>query len=241
MNSIPAADLPQLTTAQMREVDRLMIEEWQISLIQMMENAGRGLAELARHLLGGKVGGNCVIALCGTGNNGGGGLVGARHLHNWGAQVNVILAGSPHKLKQVSAHQWRIVQKMGLCAGDAGLGAADLVLDAMIGYGLVGTPRAPISEWIARANASGARILALDAPTGLDTTTGVPSERCIRADATLTLALPKTGLLQPSAKAWVGELVLADIGVPPEVYAAPSLGLRVRPPFGEGAVVRVRE
>jgi len=107
--------------------------------------------------------------------------------------------------------------------------------------GFVGLPRAPITEWIARANASGTRILALDAPTGLDTTTGVPSERCIRADATLTLALPKTGLLQPGAKAWVGELVLADIGVPPELYAAPTLGLRVRSPFGEDTIVRVRE
>ena len=239
MKSIPAADLPQLTTAQMIEVDRLMIEEWQISLIQMMENAGRSLAALARHLLGGCVQGKQVIVLCGTGNNGGGGLVSARHLHNWGAQVKVILTGSPRNLKKVPAQQWQIIQKMGLCRDDADLNAADLILDAMIGYGLVGPPRTPISHWIKKANASRVKILALDAPTGLNTTTGLQSDQCIQAAATLTLAMPKIGLLRKRAAACVGELFLADISVPPELYASPSLGLKVNSPFVEGTIVRL--
>ena len=78
-------EVPVLTTAQMAEVDRLMIEEYQISLIQMMENAGRNLAELARRQLGGQVADRSVVILSGAGNNGGGGLAAARHLHNWGA------------------------------------------------------------------------------------------------------------------------------------------------------------
>ena len=239
MKSIPAAELPQLTTAQMIEVDRLMIEEWHISLIQMMENAGRNLAELARYLMGGCVQKKQVIVLCGTGNNGGGGLVSVRHLHNWGAQVKVILTGSPQNLKEVPRKQWQIIQKMGLCHGDADFNEVDLILDAMIGYGLVGLPRPPISDWIEKANASHTRILALDAPTGLNTATGLQSDQCIRADATLTLALPKIGLLRKRAGSCVGELFLADISVPPELYASPSLGLKVNSPFVEDTIIRL--
>ena len=92
-------NLPVVTTDQMSEVDRLMIEEWGITLFQMMENAGRNFAELARRQLGGTVQGKRIAVLCGQGNNGGGGMTAARHLHNWGAQVEVILAGDENGLK----------------------------------------------------------------------------------------------------------------------------------------------
>lgn len=82
-------------------------------------------------------------------------------------------------------------------------------------------------------------IPALDAPSGLDTSTGAASSHCTHATATLTLALPKIGLLTPAAKAWVGDLYLADIGVPPELYAQPSLGLKVAPNFAADWIVRV--
>ena len=235
----PLSDLPALTTPQMVEVDRLMIEEWGISLIQMMENAGRNLAELARRLLSGSVEDKRVVVLCGTGNNGGGGMVAARHLHNWGAQVEVVLVGAADRLKEIPAHQWHILQKMGLPASNPDLETADLILDALIGYGLTGVPRPPVADWIANASASGKPILALDAPSGLDTTTGTPAPSGIRAVATLTLALPKTGLLTPHAKPFVGELYLADISVPPELYAAPSLGLQVTSPFGADTIVKL--
>lgn len=239
MKSIPIRHLPQLTTSQMVEVDRLMIEEWHISLIQMMENAGRNLAELARYLLDGRVYGKQVIVLCGMGNNGGGGMVSARHLHNRGAQVRAILTGSPKKLKEVPRKQWQIIQKMGLACMDADLNEADLILDAMIGYGLVGSPRPIISDWIKQANASDTKILALDAPTGLNTTIGLQSDRCIQAAATLTLAMPIIGLLRPGAELSVGDLFLADISVPPELYASPSLSLQFSSPFDEGMIVRL--
>ena len=235
----PLSELPALTTTQMIEVDRLMMEEWHISLVQMMENAGRNLAELARRLLGGSVGGKRVVILCGTGNNGGGGMVSARHLHNWGAQAEVSLIGEAERLKEVPAHQWRILQKMGLPTSNPDFGAADLILDALIGYGMRGDPRPPIVDWIAHANASGKPILALDAPSGLDTTTGTPVPSGIRAAATMTLALPKTGLLTPDARSFVGELYLADISVPPELYAALSLGLQVTSPFDTDTIVKL--
>src|SRR3990172_4980158 len=85
-------NVASVTTEQMVEVDRAMMEEYGISLVRMMENAGRNLAELARFKLGGRVEGKTVALLAGAGNNGGGGMVAARHLDNWGAQVIVFLS-----------------------------------------------------------------------------------------------------------------------------------------------------
>ena len=232
-------NLPMLTTAQMVEVDRLMIEEWHISLAQMMENAGRSLAELTRRYLGGSAAGKHVLVLSGTGNNGGGGMVAARHLHNWGAQVALMLIGEANRLKDVPAQQMAIARKMGLITAAPELDTADVILDAMIGYGLSGAPRQPVAEWVVRANASNVPMIALDNPTGLNSTTGVPSEFCINAAVTLTLALPKAGLLQPEAQPFVGELFLADIGVPPELYAWPSLNLKVVSPFGKDNIIKL--
>jgi NAD(P)H-hydrate epimerase len=232
-------EIPALSTEQMKEVDRLMVEEFGIGLIQMMENAGRNLAELARRFSGGTVLGKSIIVLCGPGNNGGGGMVAARHLHNWGAQVQVVLIGDVTRLKEVPARHWKIVEKLRLNRITLDLGPADLILDALLGYGARGDPRPPLSDWIERANASNVPILSLDSPSGLDTTTGEPGKPCVRAEATMTLALPKTGLLAPQAKHFVGKLYLADIGVPPELYATPSLGFYVDTLFAEDAILQV--
>ena len=137
-------NLPILTTEQMIEVDRLMIEEWGITLFQMMENAGRNFAELARRQMGGTIQAKSVVVLCGQGKNGGGGMTAARHLHNWGASVDVILIGNEKRLKDVPAHQWRILQKMGITRSAIELSSADLILDAMLGYGAKGDPRPPV-------------------------------------------------------------------------------------------------
>ena len=115
------------------------------------------------------------------------------------------------------------------------LDLADLIVDALIGYGLTGDPRPDVAEWIERANNAQRTILALDTPSGLDVTTGIPGQPCVRATATLTLALPKTGLLAASARPFVGQLYLADIGVPPELYQ--QMGLSVPPLFAAEEVV----
>jgi len=232
-------NIPSLTVDQMVEVDRLMIEVYGISLEQMMENAGRNLGEMARQMLGRTVEGCTIVVLCGVGNNGGGGMVAARHLHNWGAHVHVILAGEASRLQNTPKHQWRILGKLGLQRGRESLDGVDLVLDALLGYGGQGDPRPPITQWIEKANVSGVRILALDSPSGLDATTGEAGKPCIRASATLTLALPKTGLRLPRATPYVGELYVADIGVPRVLYAGPSLGLQVGALFSDQAIVRV--
>jgi NAD(P)H-hydrate epimerase len=233
-------NIPAITTQQMVEVDRLMIEEYGIQLMQMMENAGRNLAELARQKLGGNLTGRTIAVLCGAGNNGGGGMVAARHLHNWGASALVALTSVEDKLKGVPAHQWAILKAMGVHEIDQ-LSKPDeppdLIIDAMIGYGLQGNPRGRVVEWIRWANSQECPILSLDAPSGLDTTTGDPRNPAIRARSTLTLALPKTGLTSPEAKPYVGELYLADIGVPPELYG--RIGIQIGPIFDRGMILKI--
>ena len=232
-------NLPSLTTEQMAEVDRLMVEEYGIQLIQMMENAGRHLAEQARRMLGGSVVDRKIVVMCGGGNNGGG-MVAARNLHNWGAQVYAEITGDESRLKGVPAHQWEILQQMGVSrVGSVNDFAVkpDLVIDAIIGYGLRGNPRGEPAKWIVWANAQDAPILALDTPSGLDTTSGLPGTPVINATATLTLALPKIGLTTPQAEPHVGRLYLADISVPPQLYQ--RLGLEVGPIFASDPIIAV--
>ena len=233
-------NIPYLTTTQMAEVDRLMIEKYNIQLIQMMENAGRHLAEQARRMLGGSVIDRSIVVLCGGGNNGGGGMVAARNLHNWGAHVHAEITSDESRLKDVPAHQWGILQNMGVpragSTDDLTI-KPDLIIDAIIGYGLRGDPRGDPAKWIEWANAQDTPILALDTPSGLDTTTGVPGTPAINATATLTLALPKVGLLTPPAKPHVGRLYLADISVPPQLYQ--YLGIEVGPLFASNPIIPV--
>lgn len=231
-------DIPALTKAQMVEVDRLMISDYGISLIQMMENAGRNLAELARRMLGGSLSGRSVCVLCGRGNNGGGGMVAIRHLHNRGANVHPIRL--PGELKEVPSEQWNILERIGLRnESDFNLSQADIVLDALIGYGIQGDPRPDIAIWIEKANTAGKPVLALDTPSGLDTTSGMAGRPTVRADATMILALPKIGLMSESARPFVGELYLADISVPSELYR--HIGLDVQNIFEKDTIIKIRE
>ena len=232
--TIPAITnpIPTVSTDQMVEVDRAMIEDYHIELIQMMENAGRNLAHLARvRFLDGNPAGRRMVVLAGTGGNGGGALVCARRLHNWGAQVQVFVTKPDDAFTPVPAHQLDILRRMQVPIADAAaVGAAnsaDLIIDGLIGYSLKGAPRGSAGDLIAWANAQPAPILALDAPSGVDTTTGTIFEPAIKATATMTLALPKDGLFAPGVEAQVGELYLADISVPPGLYASPVLQLEV--------------
>ncbi len=212
----------------------------------MMENAGRGLAAVARRMLGGSAAARSVVVLVGKGNNGGGGLVAARHLATAGADVRVALAANPGELGDTPEHQRRTLERIGIWGGDCRadpddlsplLQGTDLVLDALIGYGLRGAPREPVADFIRAANAAPVSRLALDLPSGLDGDSGAPREPCIRATATLTLAWPKVGLLVEAARDYVGDLYLADIGVPTPVYRA--VGVASGQVFARGPLVRV--
>jgi len=238
-------DIPDLTTEQMIEVDRAMIEDYGIELIQMMENAGRNLAHLARErFLAGDPRGKHVVVMAGRGGNGGGAMVCARRLANWGAVVEVCLTREPGDFKGVPAQQLRILGRMQLpvspprsTAFFSDSSKIDLIVDGLIGYSLSGAPRGSAAEMIRWANGQRAPILALDAPSGLDTATGQVFDPAIDAAATLTLALPKQGLR--SGLVQVGELYLADISVPPALYQQ-SLGLEVGPLFAVSDLVRLQ-
>ncbi len=239
-----AVEAPFLTTDEMRQVDRAMVEEYGILLVQMMENAGRSLAHLGRaRFLKGDPRERRILVLAGTGGNGGGGLVCARHLHNWGAEIQVFTTAHPSSFKGVPACQLGILRRLdtSVTRGLKGVEfpAADLIIDAIIGYSLRGAPRGAAAVLIRAANAHDAPILSLDVPSGVDATTGTAHQPAIIAAATLALALPKTGLRTPTALPHVGELYLADIGVPPELY--PNIGLRVSvgPVFAEEEIVRL--
>lgn len=210
--SVPADSVPWLSVEQMREVDRMMVEDLTISLERMMENAGARLAELARRLLGGGAMGRRIAVLAGPGGNGGGGLVAARHLANAGADVVVFLAAPRGRLGPVTLAQHDILDRMGIPirGAEEPLGASDLVVDALLGYSQEGPPRARMAELIRLT--AGHRVLALDVPSGLELATGVAHDPHVAAEATLTLAAPKSGLR--AGRDAVGTLFLADISVP---------------------------
>jgi NAD(P)H-hydrate epimerase len=240
-----ADPIPAPSTAQMIEVDRAMIEDYGIELIQMMENAGRNLAHLARaRFLNGDPRGQRVVVLAGTGGNGGGALVCARRLHNYGAAVHVFTTRPDGEFAPVSRHQLEILHRMTVPVAPANeidsIETAGLVIDGIIGYSLRGAPQDEAANLIEWANRQAAPLLALDAPSGLDTSTGTIYEPVIRATATMTLALPKVGLLAERAKSVVGELYLADISVPPSLYAGPALQISVGPLFAASDIIRIR-
>lgn len=215
--------VPAVTAAQMREVDRIMVEDLGISILQMMENAGRAFAELTRIQLAG-LNRRRVVVLAGRGGNGGGGMAAARRLAIWGAEVRVVLAHPDAALAEAPARQLASLRSMGVpihhpAEAASPLHQAEVVLDALLGYSTDGPPREPEAGLVRTANSHGVPILSLDLPSGLDPDRGVPYDPTLRATRTLTLALPKVGLLRPEAARSVGELWLADISVPPHVYA----------------------
>jgi len=236
-------DVTSVSVDQMREVDRLMTEEVGISLLQMMENAGRCLATQARSMLSGDMRGRRMVVLAGRGGNGGGGLAAARRLAVWGATVTVVIAQSLEDMRGVPRQQLAILEWMGIPVRLAADGisdlftGADLVIDALIGYSLRGAPVGPVAALIRATNASTRPVLALDLPSGLDGDSGEASDPTIRATETLTLALLKRGLLAPAARPWVGQLYLADISVPENVYR--RLGLTVGPIFAESDIIPI--
>ncbi len=226
-----------VTVNQMIEVDRVAIEDTGPNLLQMMENAGRSLAQQAIVSLGEAWHTANIVVLAGNGGNGGGGICSARHLANRGAQVRLCLV-SPDHLGAAARWQRHIFQatpgqEVDIQSLVSAKEQVDIILDALIGYSLREAPRGNSLRLIKWANGAGTPILALDIPSGVNATTGETPGEYIKARWTLTLALPKTGLLPEHT----GDLILADIGIPPGAYAWESLKLPYTPPFGDRFLV----
>jgi NAD(P)H-hydrate epimerase len=208
--------VPAVTADQMREVDKIAIEETGPNLYQMMENAGRSLAQKTIDMLGETWRDSAVLVLAGVGGNGGGGICAARHLANRGIDVRLVISDES-RLSGVPADQLSVYRAT---KGQLGKAAdledveASLVVDALIGYSLNGPPRGAPLELIDWVSTTDSPVLSLDVPSGVNSTTGESPESHVTATETLTLALPKTGLNVEA----VGSLSLADIGIPHEVY-----------------------
>ena len=241
------ADFPSITVEQMREVDRLMMEDFHISLLQMMEHAGRNLSEFSLNWLQKKISPKDrykIVVSCGTGNNGGGGMVAARFLAIKGHDIIVLLTGHSEKLKPVPANHWKTLQAMNIQTIEANstdsiqvYNDSDLIIDAVVGYSLKGELRGVPARVVRDIIQSGKAVVSLDVPSGLDATTGKSSPVCIKAVATMTLALPKTGLIIEQARDCTGDVYVADIGVPPVLYA--QLGLPAVDLFQNSSIIKL--
>jgi NAD(P)H-hydrate epimerase len=206
---------------QARALDRRAIEHFGVPSVVLMENAGRGAAELLLSLgLHGP-----VAVCCGKGNNGGDGFVIARHLHNHGVPVRVLLFSRPEELTGDAAVHYHIIERLQLPIDDYSamsldgerlrrdLGTAEWVVDALFGTGLTGPVRPPFGQVIEAINASPARVFAVDIPSGLDCDMGRPLGAAVRAEHTVTFVALKKGFADPASREWTGQVHRADIGV----------------------------
>lgn len=217
-----------LSREQIRRIDRMAVERYGIPSLILMENAGRGAAEIIRAVYG-EFGAAFVV--CGTGNNGGDGCVIARHLHNAGWSVRVLLAGDPQRMSPDLRTNFNIAAAMGLnilAATEAdswqqavsSVAEDDVVIDALLGTGFTGQVRSPIAELISALNAAAKRTtVAIDVPSGLDCDTGEVGGVCIVAGMTVTFVAKKPGLVAEQAAAYVGKVEVAGIGAPRELIA----------------------
>ncbi|MEA1952055.1 MAG: NAD(P)H-hydrate epimerase [Planctomycetota bacterium] len=214
-----------LSGEQSRRLDRLAMEEFGMTGLVLMENAGRGAVDvLCREVIDGP-----VLICCGKGNNAGDGFVMARHLDLRGYEARVLVwAGADELqggLQGDAAENFKILQKtdvpITICGDDFDptrldeeLARAAWVVDALLGTGAKGEPRAPLDTVIERINAATPPVLAVDLPSGLDCDTGRPAACTIRAKVTCTFAAAKPGLAMPQAEPFVGQVHVLDIGAP---------------------------
>ncbi len=238
-----SGDLPWLTTEQSREVRRAMVEELGISPLQMIENAGRCTADLVRRrCLGTDPRGSHVTALVGSGGKASVVMAAARRLACWGSDVSVRLMKPIGELDGPALHQASTLRAMGMRL-EVGTPEAprgdDLIIDGIIGCGLDGPPRGRAAESIEWINERLAPVLCIEVPSGLDCVSGEMLRPIVRAGGTLALGLPNVILRSPTVRDIIGELYLADIGVPPELYARDPLNMDVNPIFAVCDLLRI--
>jgi NAD(P)H-hydrate epimerase len=219
MSGEPTQPPVLLTRAQVREVDRLAIEEFHIPGIVLMENASRAVVDEALALMVDfRV--RKALILCGGGNNGGDGLAVARHLHNQGAEVTLALTTDPARYTGDALTNWKIASAMQLPVTNATpelIRAFDdgLIIDAIFGTGLAEPPREPFPLLVQAIADSEQPVLAVDVPSGLDCDIGQPlGPAAVIADRTVTFVAPKAGFANPSAAHYLGQVIVGDIGCP---------------------------
>ena len=211
-----SSGLPTLSSANVKEADSLAHERFGIEVDWLMEAAGWQLARFCQ--------GRTVVA-CGVGNNAGDGLAAARHLHRWGRLASVACV-DPSRLRGPAAKELEALRKLGVDVTSTLLfESAEVVLDAIFGTGISRAPEGNFATWIDAINDCEAHVICVDVPSGLDADTGVAYAPTVKARTTVTLGLPKAGLVRADGPRLAGEVWVADIGMPLEVYA--ELGIDV--------------
>ncbi len=217
-------------SAEMREIDRVAIEVFGIPSLTLMDRAGRAVAEAALELAAPK---GRFVVVCGGGNNGGDGYVAARLLRGAGRDARVFALVPPERLSPDARAVRDQANRAGVPVDEAGelaeleAGVGDVVVDAILGTGLARAPEGAFAGAIVRieaARVAGARVLAVDVPSGLSADTGRPLGACVRADRTVTLGFQKRGLFLYPGASFAGEVSVADIGIPSEAARRVPVG-----------------
>jgi hydroxyethylthiazole kinase-like uncharacterized protein yjeF len=213
-----------LTRQQVRDFDSWAINTAGVPGVVLMENAGRGCAQIVIAELK-KCNGSKVRVFCGTGNNGGDGFVVARHLKNAGVEVVVGLCGPGSKIKGDALVNYKIASNMKIAIEEladmeksirALAADCDLIVDAIFGTGLTGQLAGGFDKLIDAINSLNKPIIAVDIPSGLDCDTGEPLETAIKAIATVTFAAAKKGFKNQRSIEYTGDIYIASIGIEPK-------------------------
>lgn len=206
------------TRESVRKLDRLAVEQYHIPSIVLMENAAIAIAAAALKMVR-RIRNPRITIYCGPGNNGGDGLAAARHLHNAGARISIILSGPMSRYAGDAAINLGIVKAMKLPIHSATHRPTrtDLIIDALLGTGLDRPVQGVIAKLINQINRPKSPVLAVDIPSGLDADTGHPLGAAVRANHTITLVGLKVGFLTPHAKVYLGKVSVGDIGIPREL------------------------
>jgi NAD(P)H-hydrate epimerase len=225
---------------EMAHLDEMAIKNG-LEVRQMMELAGWAMVSLFQRLDINNEHSVCVV--CGVGNKAGDGLSAARHLHNYGFPVSVILVGAVNS--EDAKHHLSLVEQLPVqihsvqdAVAQQMIENADVIIDAMIGYNLDGPPRSPFDRVVEVVNKSEARVIAYDLPTGLDPTSGEVYKPCIDANETLSLALPKAGFKHGGADV-SGPVYVADIGIPSVHYT--TIRSNSRPGFDMDGLIQLED
>ncbi len=224
--------LRYVTPEEMRRIDAFAIDVVGIPGVVLMENAGRAVFEAAYRSLAGTE--SPALVFCGLGNNGGDGFVVARHLINNGVETDVFVVGAMSKIRGDARVNLRILRQMGvpiikvtkksLPQLRRRMRRCGLIIDALLGTGLSGEVTGLYGDVIPLINEAGCPVLAVDIPSGLDGTTGMPLGAAVVANATVTFQLPKKAFENPRARNYTGQLKVADIGIPLHLYDARRAG-----------------
>jgi len=209
-----------------RSIDRIAIEKYGITGLELMENAGRGVADVVKSAMPSP--GGRIAIMAGKGNNGGDGYVAARHLHNSGFKVTVFSLGRTGEIKgdaALNAASWlkmggevrELLSSADLKAAESSLRHSSIVVDAIFGTGLEKDITGIHAETVDLVNSVDKKIISVDIPSGIHATTGAVLGRAVKAHITATMAMPKLGLFLFPGRSFSGIVEVVDIGVPKEM------------------------